>query len=631
MFCDFEKAYDRVDQEFMITALEAYGFGPYFVSVVVTMYSSTQCCIIVNMFITEPTPTTSGVKQGCPASSGLFVLVIELFGNLVRQSSIKGLVIHGHITNGCYFADDCLPILRDEEDYLTLEELVEIYDEATGAKFNVEKTGAMPIGAMQGEAKPVWVKMTWITGTEKLLGNEVGNTVSNEKAFERSIRNLNVAVNNWQVVQCSVHGRVIAHNQALIPKVFYVATTNVISPDVMKKIHSILWTEYLWQGKRAKINVLLASMSRDFGSLGVVDFETKVEASRIMTIKELVQSEGEWTNWVINELRNIQRRWKFHGCFLRDLSRHNKRITFDPNNFWEECFRVWAQAGGGQGLDGSVGMRDAEGKWVEIQNLTSKVVYNALIHKKTEKQRKRIEEKWQGWNIRASNRIVHENSTPPSIRQFFTSIRHGGLMVNARVAHIQYLGVSDSCAVCGERETQDHFFFECREAGLFWGQICTLFPSVRERTKKEMLMFKRSSIGEQAYAFQKDEKATDDVIAEAIFARWKERCKAAIRLKYVYQNVNVWTSWQDSLRVRFEDGDSSGRSPEDLRPMPTLPPRPQWWRALPQPPVESDAADAVLLPPMLLPEAVTELAVTVMPEERSDEMTVRVPAHSNFW
>ena len=67
----------------------------------------------------------------------------------------------------------------------------------------------------------------------------------------------------------------------------------MISPDVMKKIHSILWTEYLWQGKRAKINVLLASMSRDFGSLGVVDFETKVEASRIVTIKEVVYSPRE--------------------------------------------------------------------------------------------------------------------------------------------------------------------------------------------------------------------------------------------------------------------------------------------------------------------------------------------------
>ena len=192
----------------------------------------------------------------------------------------------------------------------------------------------------------------------------------------------------------------------------------------MKEIHKILWTEYLWQGKKAKLNVRLASMPKEVGSIGVIDFETKVEASRVMTIKELVYSEGEWTRWVFQELERIKKRWRFSGCILRDLKYQKNKVSFDRFNFWEECFRVWAEAGGGRGQDGSVGMMDCQGKWIELQHLSSKIVYQKILKKKNEQQQKLLQKKWQGWDIVASNRIVKAEQTPPSVRQFFTTIRH---------------------------------------------------------------------------------------------------------------------------------------------------------------------------------------------------------------
>jgi hypothetical protein len=102
ILCDFEKAYDRIDQGFLFKVLERVGFGPFFVRCVRTLYARTECRLIINMFITKPITYAGGVKQGCPASSGLFVLVIELFGNVIRNSKIKGFQINGIRTTSVF-------------------------------------------------------------------------------------------------------------------------------------------------------------------------------------------------------------------------------------------------------------------------------------------------------------------------------------------------------------------------------------------------------------------------------------------------------------------------------------------------------------------------------------------------
>ena len=128
-------------------------------------------------------------------------------------------------------------------------------------------------------------------------------------------------------------------------------------------------------------------------------------------------------------------------------------------------------------------------------------------------------------------------------------------MVNARVAHITELNVFNVCCVCGDaKETSEHFFFECKEAVLFWAQICTIFPLVQTRNRAEMLLFKRQPISGQAYAFENEERVTDDAVAEALFARWKERCKTSIQLNYLYCNLKVWTNWSKAMRLRYQDG-----------------------------------------------------------------------------
>ena len=183
---------------------------------------------------------------------------------------------------------------------------------------------------------------------------------------------------------------------------------------------------------------------------------------------------------------------------------------------------------------------------MDITKLTSKIVYQTLLEKKSAKQKRILEEKWRGWNIFASNHLVKASDTPPNVRQFITHIRHGGLMVKDRTAHFSPTGDS-MCNVCGEaKETQMHFLFECDEAVIFWAQICSIFPKMQNRNIEEMMWFKQES------HFEKDEKQTDEAVAEALFLRWKERCKATMQAKYRYSSTKMWEDWAHAMKLRFQ-------------------------------------------------------------------------------
>ena len=75
-------------------------------------------------------------------------------------------------------------LFRDRDDLKELEECVRLYDEASGSKFNEEKTGAMPFGSLTNTSKPEWVKMFWTNKPETLLGALVGTNLENVQEFE---------------------------------------------------------------------------------------------------------------------------------------------------------------------------------------------------------------------------------------------------------------------------------------------------------------------------------------------------------------------------------------------------------------------------------------------------------------
>lgn len=93
---DQEKAFDRVDRQFLMRILEHLNFGPSFCSWISTLYEGARCRAINNGHLSEYIRLKQGVRQGCPLSPLLYTIVFETLATAIRKDpGIEGISIPG--------------------------------------------------------------------------------------------------------------------------------------------------------------------------------------------------------------------------------------------------------------------------------------------------------------------------------------------------------------------------------------------------------------------------------------------------------------------------------------------------------------------------------------------------------
>ncbi len=60
---DQEKAFDRVDHEFLFKMLKSYGFGDVFISYITLLYSNVHVMVKVGGGLSAPIPVTRGISN----------------------------------------------------------------------------------------------------------------------------------------------------------------------------------------------------------------------------------------------------------------------------------------------------------------------------------------------------------------------------------------------------------------------------------------------------------------------------------------------------------------------------------------------------------------------------------------
>ncbi|CAM2095659.1 unnamed protein product [Caretta caretta] len=131
---DQEKAFDRVDHEYLLSTLQAFGFGPQFVSFLRVLYASAECLVRLNWTLTEPVNFGRGVRQGCPLSGQLYALAIEPFLCLLRRR-LTGLMLREpelRLVLSAY-ANDVLLVVQDPGHLARVEACQAIYSAASSA------------------------------------------------------------------------------------------------------------------------------------------------------------------------------------------------------------------------------------------------------------------------------------------------------------------------------------------------------------------------------------------------------------------------------------------------------------------------------------------------------------------
>ena len=87
---DTEKAFDKIQQPFMLKTLNKLGIDGTYLKVIKAIYNKPTANIRLNGQKLEALPLKSGTRQGCPLSPLLFNIVLEVLDRAIRQEKNKG-------------------------------------------------------------------------------------------------------------------------------------------------------------------------------------------------------------------------------------------------------------------------------------------------------------------------------------------------------------------------------------------------------------------------------------------------------------------------------------------------------------------------------------------------------------
>ena len=146
LFLDFEKAYDRVDWDFMEGTLLRMGFPMQWITAVAALYRTAHSSLLFAGDVGGRFSLSPSVRQGCPLAPFLFILVSEAFSDFLRSRNVDirgiALPIQGYATSiiDSEFADDtALYVSADEGNLLNLQQVLSDFCDASGALINWDK------------------------------------------------------------------------------------------------------------------------------------------------------------------------------------------------------------------------------------------------------------------------------------------------------------------------------------------------------------------------------------------------------------------------------------------------------------------------------------------------------------
>ena len=185
------------------------------------------------------------MKQGCPVSGLLFILVIELFSIKIRVNpAIEGIIIRNETFKQSSYADDLENFLRNIDSIkLTLREL-ELFGRVSGLHCNIGKCEAMalgdsPIEHIQYAGEEIkWVDEMTITGIT-FTKNDNDNRELN---FEKAIEKLRTQLNIWKQRDLSLVGKIQIIKTFGISQIQYIMNMVTPTTEMLKTIKNYLTT-----------------------------------------------------------------------------------------------------------------------------------------------------------------------------------------------------------------------------------------------------------------------------------------------------------------------------------------------------------------------------------------------------
>ena len=287
IFLDQEKAFDRVDHDFLYKTMETFGIGENFINWVKQINKTAVTRIKVNGFLTEPIPLLRGVRQGDHLSFYLYLLNIELLALKLRANeNIVGFVVGGEKIISMHYADDATITITQNRCFKEVIKDISIFESATGAKVNYGKTKGLWVGAWKNrEDTPL--DIVWTNKNVFNLGLFFGNDDPAVKTFEVICPKIVKSINYWKPFQLSILSKAKVIEIFHASRLWYAAKFYCVPSDQVKILQTAFLNYINFPRKTTTVCQTELQKLKTDGGIKLVNIQTKSEASKIQWLVSL--------------------------------------------------------------------------------------------------------------------------------------------------------------------------------------------------------------------------------------------------------------------------------------------------------------------------------------------------------
>ncbi len=271
---DAEKAFDRVEWQYLFSTLESFGFGAKFLGWVNLLYTHPTASVLTNSVLSQPFELGRGMRQGCPLSPFIFALALEpLAAALRKDPNFPGIQIGDSTHKLMMYADDTLVFITEPERSLpTLLSTIGRFSKLSGYKVNWGKSEALPLSAYCPKNLFTPGDFIWPAQGIKYLGLIFPPQLSDlvRVNIEPLLEEFKNNIERWSPLHLSLWGKANVIKMNCIPKLNYLLQSlPIYIPLKYFKQFDRLCNIFLWSSKRPRLNLRKLQRPVDQGGLGI--------------------------------------------------------------------------------------------------------------------------------------------------------------------------------------------------------------------------------------------------------------------------------------------------------------------------------------------------------------------------
>eukprot|EP00253_Pinus_taeda_P002669 PITA_02669 len=261
---DMSNAFDRVNRSFLFRVLEAFGFCQDFINIIKACIDNVWIAPLVNGRPTEFFSATRGLRQGCPLSPFLYILMVDSLSRKLSQEQQRGSIPGIRIVqdtpsvNHALFADDALLLggasLRMAKSFKST--LQKFYN-ATGALISERKSAVYAWNSDQQTTDRIASELGFKGYAEwdkiKYLGLPLTMGSNRNNLWEEVISKFNKKIAAWGGVWLSSGGKLTLIRSVLSALPTFQASLLLAPRQIADRI-SCLIRNFLWSGGKGNSN-----------------------------------------------------------------------------------------------------------------------------------------------------------------------------------------------------------------------------------------------------------------------------------------------------------------------------------------------------------------------------------------